>query len=937
MEKMGFTCSYIRNKKNDQFTSKDYNKFCKTLFRKALDNDIATIGITDYFNIENYKKVREFVNSIDSTSGFTSDELKKIKRIFILPNVELRMLPVTDKGRLVNIHCIFNPKYVDSLENNFFSSIEYSAERGKKYKMNRQGLIDLGKNLDSSLDNEEAYQKGIESFVVTHSDLQKLLDENSGFRNNAIIAVSNSNQDGASAFQKHYDLFENVDSGSLDAVRRSIYKLSDCIFSSNKNDADYFVGQKIDDENDVKEKCGSLKPCIHGSDAHTEESLFCPDNNNFCWIKSDPTFEGLKQILYEPFPGERVKISSVIPDKKDDYKIISKIYFEDSSDFPDEIIFNQNLCSIIGSRSSGKSALLNYLAHSIDPEYTKIVTPGPGKGEKYHWNKIKKNYSVEWRNGLTNDKNQGKVLFVCQNYLFNKCMDSVEIKNKISPVLFRILPEFKMEHEKTEEGIISFNANIEKCVEKYFELSKSIIEHQVNIQDIGNKDPLLKEKQKIEKEINSNKIKNKINKTELSKYQRISSKISKNEKKIDEINYDLLQLKGISTTHPYVKEIDLSFSPLIDSLPTQVQSEIQNYLTGQKTIILMKVNEKIITFKKDLKKEKESLINENKTINNNNNKQLIEKYKKNLELEGLVEKSNELSLLISIVDKELIKIDNSKKGINKTIKKIKKILKDRYQLLEKLSINIRNSVQKAIDDISFTLEYDFNREELVSLEEQINTREKTEFVDKHQVIINNIRLNPESFLEAIFTEKQKINQGFNPIQVAKDLLKLTEQILFIAEMEGDTIGGFTESTMTQGKKALFLLRLILAESDDSWPLLVDQPEDDLDSRSLFDIIVPFLKEKKKERQIIMVSHDANLVIGADSDQVIVANRHGSDRINEDGLQFNYLLGSLENSEPLNSAIIDTLNSQGIREHACDILDGGETAFEKRMKKYNLGK
>jgi len=154
-------------------------------------------------------------------------------------------------------------------------------------------------------------------------------------------------------------------------------------------------------------------------------------------------------------------------------------------------------------------------------------------------------------------------------------------------------------------------------------------------------------------------------------------------------------------------------------------------------------------------------------------------------------------------------------------------------------------------------------------------------------------------------------------------------------MEGDKIGGFSEPTMTPGKRALFLLRLILAESDDTWPLLIDQPEDDLDSRSIYYDIVPFLKEKKKERQIIMVSHNANLVIGADSEQVIVANRHGSDRENADAKQFNYLTGSLEFSKIRDKDCKDTLLSQGIREHSCEILDGGKAAFELRKNKYNI--
>ena len=161
--------------------------------------------------------------------------------------------------------------------------------------------------------------------------------------------------------------------------------------------------------------------------------------------------------------------------------------------------------------------------------------------------------------------------------------------------------------------------------------------------------------------------------------------------------------------------------------------------------------------------------------------------------------------------------------------------------------------------------------------------------------------------------------------------------MFTAHMEGDRIGGFSEPTMTPGKRALFALRLMLAESEDTWPLLIDQPEDDLDSRSIYNEIVPFLREKKRERQIIMVSHNANLVVGADSEQIIVANRHGEDRKNEDGLQFNYLSGSIEYSKVHDSKNKDTLKSQGIREHACQILEGGELAFEQRGNRYDINR
>jgi len=65
-------------KKNDQFKSKTFEEFCVTLFLKALETEIAVIGITDYFSIDNYKKVKEFISTIDSCDDFSFQENEKI-------------------------------------------------------------------------------------------------------------------------------------------------------------------------------------------------------------------------------------------------------------------------------------------------------------------------------------------------------------------------------------------------------------------------------------------------------------------------------------------------------------------------------------------------------------------------------------------------------------------------------------------------------------------------------------------------------------------------------------------------------------------------------------------------------------------------------------------------------------------------------------------
>jgi predicted metal-dependent phosphoesterase TrpH len=70
--------------KNDNFTSTDFNSFCITLFKEALEKDIKAIGITDYFSIDNYKKVKEFVDNIDPSSDFDEHKIANIKNIFLL-------------------------------------------------------------------------------------------------------------------------------------------------------------------------------------------------------------------------------------------------------------------------------------------------------------------------------------------------------------------------------------------------------------------------------------------------------------------------------------------------------------------------------------------------------------------------------------------------------------------------------------------------------------------------------------------------------------------------------------------------------------------------------------------------------------------------------------------------------------------------------------
>jgi len=173
-----------------------------------------------------------------------------------------------------------------------------------------------------------------------------------------------------------------------------------------------------------------------------------------------------------------------------------------------------------------------------------------------------------------------------------------------------------------------------------------------------------------------------------------------------------------------------------------------------------------------------------------------------------------------------------------------------------------------------------------------------------------------------------------PFTSQKDaILKILEDHFYFdfkISYKGDSL-----DKMSPGKKGLVLLRLLIDLSNEEWPILLDQPEDDLDNRSIYQDLVSFIKDKKKTRQIIIVTHNPNLTVGADSEQVIVANQAGQEQGRENNkYKFEYISGALENSfEKPNGQSI--LLQKGIRQHVCEILEGGKEAFQKREQKYNF--
>lgn len=126
--------------------------------------------------------------------------------------------------------------------------------------------------------------------------------------------------------------------------------------------------------------------------------------------------------------------------------------------------------------------------------------------------------------------------------------------------------------------------------------------------------------------------------------------------------------------------------------------------------------------------------------------------------------------------------------------------------------------------------------------------------------------------------------------------------------------------LSPGTRGIVLLLLYLALDDsDDRPLIIDQPEENLDPKSVFDELVMLFVAAKEKRQVIIVTHNANLVINTDADQIIVAEAgpHSSGGLPP----ITYVAGGLENGV--------------IRKAVCDILEGGEAAFRERARRLRV--
>ena len=119
-----------------------------------------------------------------------------------------------------------------------------------------------------------------------------------------------------------------------------------------------------------------------------------------------------------------------------------------------------------------------------------------------------------------------------------------------------------------------------------------------------------------------------------------------------------------------------------------------------------------------------------------------------------------------------------------------------------------------------------------------------------------------------------------------------------------------------GQKTAAILAFLLAYGDE--PIILDQPEDDLDNTLIYDLIVRQLRENKKRRQIVVVTHNANIVVNGDADLVICCGYRTA--------------GDQSGGKIKCQGAIDVAE---IRKEITVVMEGGRDAFRLRKEKYGF--
>jgi len=680
----------------------------------------------------------------------------------------------------------------------------------------------------------------------------------------------------------------------------------------------------------------------------------------FTWIKANPTLEGLKEIQYEP--KLRVRIQETNPNNKIPYEVIKEVRFKTSDENseifnPAPIPLNSDLNVVIGGKSSGKSMLLYSIANTIDHKQVlaKDDSEPPKKGDKYSFTAKKTDFEVTWANGtkqLLSQNEQGQqsnysILYLPQSYIQKLAdTDGAKTRNDVGKIIRSILKqkeEYNRYYDDFLQVVKQMDSNRENIISNYITALEVYNQSLDNIKTIGDKSAILKYIGELRETIKQLKNKSEVTPEIQAKYESLRTELQIHNTELFTINNDKDKVVNFKTTFDRIaSEYNSVKIQLISELKNPfILNEIEKILSETEVLnsILTKLDTQFFSPTSGVFIKYSEEISERANIIKNEIKPISEKFQSKDEIERL-------ETLITTEQSKLDRITayeeevNSKKRIKDTAKvellnEYRKTFTQYVKIIEKLNrrgTEISDLILKG--SVKFYTKRFYDR-----LGELVNLRQSQKILDQNRIFENTNHIHDVNTIDEIVL---KLDTLFDLViddtivrknsASKKDTLNALFKDDFFDYWE--ILSGKDEiANMSPGKSGLVLLKLLIDLSDSKCPILIDQPEDNLDNRSIYSDLVQYIRQKKIQRQFIVVTHNPNIVVGADAENVIVANQNDQDptRTNK-RYQFDYISGAIEHSFS-KTKDENVLTSMGIREHVTEILEGGKEAFQKRESKY----
>ena len=945
----------------------------------------AAIAVADYFEIEGYKKIL----------GFRAQgRLQNIA--LILPNIEFRIdkfvgIQGGAKQRRINLHVIFSDQVrPEDIEEHFLRNLTFTCEgnpqgQDEPWRISRAQLTQLGERL---MKEQEEFA-GLQPFAV-------------GCINAAVSA-----QQVKSVLENHRSLFEGKylivlaeDSlsdmkwgGQDHQTRRVLLQGADAIFSANAKTRAWALGQGDRSAEEFRKEFKSLKPCIHGSDAHSLETIGKPAENRFCWIKAEPTFEGLKQILCEP--AARVSIGETVCSLKHDYQVLRSVQISGAETWfsSEPIQVNSDLVSVIGGRGSGKSALAELVAFaggsdkfkaSADVKDTFIqkaskkspinTQPITGATVTLTWENGQVD-AVEIKSGLHHDMPEEKIKYLPQSFVEHLCdpEHTEEIEREIERVIFQRIGQ------KARMGASDFHELRERATEaiglKMVKVRKDLAESSRRIADliarIGFKPQKQKELDQKRAELATLeqkppevppendadlKLLGELNgqkreferwggekQAQLSKISSLRTKLRLFGQEVATFNAEtgkLLHDVGLAgRATAFEVRMPVEAETILVEREGQLRAELSEIEKGTDTEGGAEGLEQIQTRIKGI---------EDRLKLSGNRRAEFEKYQRECQSLRTVIGSleNEIGEIETALAPALTDGQNAR---TESFLEFFDLLRDEQKALADLYAPLHLALQQGGDiDKKLTFVSRISADVIRHLRrglEIVDRSRKGRYRGEDTLLERALRDFFAQIEEADFQRdavKQQITGLRNTFCLDSDEkpVRITEQL-----RKGKTEREFDDwfystdyffvtysirfdeknlDLLSPGQKGIVLLLLYLEiEREDNRPLIIDQPEENLDNLSVYENLTDYFRNRKKTRQIIVITHNPNLVVNTDSEQIIVANFDGA-RLPK----ITYLGGALEDTSA------DPAHPE-IREQVCKILEGGEEAFRRREERYSL--